>query len=318
MNISSNFSQISPTAAVPTRAIILIVAKSFMLFVLNIAAFVGNLLVCVAVYRNPSLRTVTNNFIVSLALTELLASTTAMPFFVISTLMNRWIAGEIVSQIIFCCMVTTSETSTLTVMMLTINRYFRVVRPALYGKIYSKKNSALMSIAAWIVALPVAVSFLVVRAHEENGRFIPSIDNFTHFSSKLSLIYFATVSGLLFGIPSLVISICYLKIYQTIRYHNNAAAPSSQAGHSPYGVEEARITRLLTAVVVGFYLCLCPRYIIIILKILKMLPTDVTRYNFIVFIGIIPSFISSVINPVVYGVMNPSFRSEFVKVVLCR
>ena len=291
------------------------VVESFIFLVLNIAAFVGNLLVCMALYRNPALRTITNNFIFSLAITDLLTSATTMPIYSISSLLNRWIVGETASKIFFCSLVTSTETSTLTVMMLAINRYFRVVRPELYGNIYSKKSSALMSIAAWIIGLLVAVSFLAAKLRYENIRSHPTVHQLI-FSSRISFIYVTTVSGFLIIIPCLVVAVCYVKIYKTIRFHNTATAPSSQNDNSPYGVQEARITRLLTVVVVGFYLCLFPRYITIILEGLKLLPLGVSRY--IVFMRTFPLFTSSVINPIFYGVMNPSFRLEFVKIVFCR
>ena len=286
-----------------------------MFLVLNIAAFVGNLLVCLAFYRNPALRTITNNFIFSLAITDLLTSVTIMPVFGISSLLNKWIAEKTISQIIFCCLATTTETSTLTVMMLAINRYFRVVRPELYANLYSKKSSALMSIAAWIVAFLVAASFPVFGARYKISSSNHTIDQL-NFSSRTSFIYAVTAVSLLIVVPLLVVALCYVRIYKTIRQHNTAAAPSIQEGNSPYGVEEAKITRLITVVVVSFYLCLSPRYIVYILDSLKVLPSDVSKYNAL--LRLFPVFMSNVSNPIIYGIMNQSYRSEFVNIVRCR
>ena len=134
MNITSlfNVSNISSNVPVTPRTTVMVVAESLIFLVLNTAAFVGNLLFCMAFYRNPSLSTVTNNFIFSLALTDLLMAVIVMPVFTISSFLNRWFAGDVVSQILFCCLVAASGTSTLTVMLLAINRYLRIVRPELY------------------------------------------------------------------------------------------------------------------------------------------------------------------------------------------
>ena len=46
---------------------------------LNILSLLGNILVCLSVYRNSSLRTATNLYIIALAVTELIAATLVMP-----------------------------------------------------------------------------------------------------------------------------------------------------------------------------------------------------------------------------------------------
>ena len=318
MNISLafNVSCISSTASVPPRGTILVVVESFIFLVLNTAAFVGNLLVCTAFYRNPSLRTVTNNFIVSLALTDLLMATFVMPVFTASSLLNRWIAGETISQIMFYCLCIAMNTSLLNVMLLATNRYFRVIRPEMYGNIYSKKSSAVMAAATWIVTLVlVGVGYPLLGIGYENSQSNPTYDQ-VRFSKKYSYIYSTTVTSFYVSVPSFVVVICYVKIYQAIRQHNTAAAPSTQEGNSPYGVQEAKITRLLTAVIVGFYLCYLPGFITTFFIIFNLLPS--AAYSYLSFMRTFPTFTSSVINPIVYGVMNQSFRSEFVKIVCCR
>ena len=98
------------------------------------------------------------------------------------------------------------------------------------------------------------------------------------------------------AVSGVIIVACYIKIYQTIRQHNTAAAPSSQWEHSSYEVEEAKITRMLTVVVVRFYLCWLH-----------------IKYGSVFYF--LPLFVSSVIYPVVYGTMSQSFRNEFLKIL---
>ena len=81
-----------------TRGTALIVVESCILFLFNVEALVGNLLVCIALYRNPALRTVTNYFVFSLALTDLSMAIFVMPFSVISSIANESIAGSFCLQ----------------------------------------------------------------------------------------------------------------------------------------------------------------------------------------------------------------------------
>ena len=69
--------KISVTAS--TRATALVVVESCIFVLLNIATLVGNSLICFAFYRNLSLRTITNYFVLSLALTDLSMGTLVIP-----------------------------------------------------------------------------------------------------------------------------------------------------------------------------------------------------------------------------------------------
>ena len=315
MNISLPLNDLinSSTVSVSHRDTVLVVVESTVFLILNIGAFVGNLLVCLAIYRNPSLRTVTNNFILSLALTDLFMAVFVMPFYTVSFMLNRWTVGETFSQIILWCLNSAGFISILNVTLLAINRYFRVVRPQMYSNIYSKKSSAWMAIVTWVVTLVlVGLSYLVLGVRFETSNINPMLKKF-RFSNAVSLIYFMIISHLYYIVPIFVIVICYVKIYKTIRHHNRAGAPSTQEGNSAYGVEEAKITRLLTAVVVGFCLCYYPGLIFTTLNIFKLLPS--AAVNYLVSIRLIPVFTSSVINPIIYGFLNQSFRSEFLKII---
>ena len=134
------------SVTVSTRATVLVVVESCTFVLLNIAALVGNSLVCLAFYRNRSLRTVTNYFVLSLALIDLSMAVLAMPLSAALTIATIGIAKELSCRIYFFCATALGGVSLLTVMLLAINRYFRVVRPSFYASIFSKKRSIVMAV----------------------------------------------------------------------------------------------------------------------------------------------------------------------------
>ena len=117
-------------------------------------------------------------------------------------------------------------------MLIAVNRYFRVVRPTLYRSIYSKKTSATMAVTAGIVsAVTVGVSFYVLGIQYQPYPANPTI-LLPVFLSRNAATFFVLLYSIIIGVHSFIIIICSVKIYQTIRHHNTAAAPSSQGGHS--------------------------------------------------------------------------------------
>ncbi|KAJ7365612.1 Melatonin- receptor [Desmophyllum pertusum] len=77
-----------------TRKNYLVWIESVLFAVINVAAFFGNLSVCYAVYRNQRLRTLSNMFVVALAVSDILMSTCCMPFSVATLFRGKWIFGE--------------------------------------------------------------------------------------------------------------------------------------------------------------------------------------------------------------------------------
>ena len=178
-----------------------------------------------------------------------------MPLVTASSFANRWLGGETTLNMNGYCAITMAGISLLTVMLLAINRYFRVVRPNLYHNIYSKKSSTFMVVTAWILTtLVINVGYHLVGVQFHISRFNP-ISPVAVFPNRNASIYYNVIRDISITFPSLIVIVCYSKIYQTIRQHNSAAAPPPQEEHSPYGVEEAKMTRLLTVVVVCFYFC---------------------------------------------------------------
>ena len=65
------------------------------LFIVVFVGFVGNMLVCLSIKLDPKLKNATNNYLFSLALTDLLVSILVIPFAIIKHFFNNvWIFGN--------------------------------------------------------------------------------------------------------------------------------------------------------------------------------------------------------------------------------
>ena len=220
--------------------------------------------------------------------------------------MDEWITGSFELEIYGYCAFVLAETSILTVMLLAINRYFRVVRPAMYRTIYSRKSLAVMATTAWLLpAVIVCVGWTILALEFRPNPANPSIILIAFSSTSVKISYHILCSSSI-AIASLVVTSCYVKIY---RHHNTAAAPSSQEGHSSYGAEEAKITRILTILLIEFCLCYLPPFVTAILAFLTLILENSVKYWNFCFT--FPVFASSGINPLIYATMSRPFRREF-------
>ena len=141
------------SVTVSSRATVTVVVESCIFLLLNIATLVGNSLVCLAFYRNPSLRTSTNYFMLSPALTDLCIAFLVMPWRTALNIAANKVANELNCELYYFCASGFAGVSLLTVMLLAVNRYFRVAQTTLYPGIFSKKRSLALVICAWVVTL---------------------------------------------------------------------------------------------------------------------------------------------------------------------
>ena len=272
------------SAATPFKEDSLLIAELCIFICMNCFALFGNLLVCVAFYRSSSLRTVTNYFILSLAVSDLSMAVFVMPLKSASTLTNKWIAGDIGCKVEYFFVNISAGVSLLTVMLLAVNRYFRVGQPNLYTAIYSTKRSIVMAALAWVITVALQTFLaLITGLRFKMLAHLPT--SCTHIYPSHSVSVFVIVlQSVYIAIPSLIIIFCYITIYQTIRRHNKKTptAPFTRRRRcSAYGVEEKKITQVLTVVVVGFYFCWLPVLVTNILNYIKIIgKADLKYINF--------------------------------------
>ena len=121
------------------------------------------------------------------------------------------------------------------------------------------------------------------------------------------------VHNIYIAVPSLVILLCYVKIYQTVHQHNAATILSLRRGRSAYGVEERKTTRMLTVLMVVFYLFWLPLFVTPILIAFKIIGES--KIKFFNFYFNFPGYCRSVINPIVCATINQPFRKEFRRIL---
>ena len=80
------------------RGLFTIILEAGWMIVLNILSLLGNLFVCLSVYKNTSLRTSTSIYIIALAVSDLLSAFFVMPFATGVLLLGKWPFGDTVCQ----------------------------------------------------------------------------------------------------------------------------------------------------------------------------------------------------------------------------
>lgn len=201
---------------------VLIVVETLIFFVLDIAAFVGNLMICFAFYRNKRLLTATNVFVLSLSLTDLLQSLLVMPLSAGASFSQEWIFGYFGCQFMEILGYIFAGVSIETLTIIAFNRYLCVAKPLRYRRIFTTRKAIIFATASWIgtasyLGFGIPLSGIEFRPSPNKVVCAPFLDGEENVSQLKLLVLLGY--ALMFFIASIFIPICYVKVFLALRRH---------------------------------------------------------------------------------------------------
>ncbi|XP_058947468.2 melatonin-related receptor-like [Pocillopora verrucosa] len=302
-------------ADLPSRSVALTIVESGFMIALNIMSLGGNIMVCIAVYRNTRLRSTTNIYIIALAISDLLSAIFVMPFATGVLISGKWPFGKVLCQVNAFFSLFAVYVSPVTMGLTAVNRYMRICKSDMeYKRFFSPIKSRLVLAFGWSL---IACYILVPRlAGVQRFQFVPEyaacLSQQLAASNKIA--HFFVIVGLFFLLPLAVTIFSYRKVSKKIQEHNInlAMTHQSQRRDAHFSAHEIRISKSLFVVVFAFTLCWVPAWLITILAHF----VGKVRRN----IQLLCAFfvnLSNAINPFIYAGMNPLFRLEFTRILHC-
>ncbi|XP_071818621.1 melatonin receptor type 1A-like [Apostichopus japonicus] len=291
----------------------------------------GNTLVILAVLLSKRLQTVSNIFIVNLAVADLItccilpvkASVHWTNFY--STSLERRCKVEL--TIVHICV----GASLYSLSSIALNRFIGIVSSTqFYKNIYQAKFIVFKLIVIWMIPMSVSILPAFVFGVGQIGfdfhlhTCLPLKEHPTTHVLNDIIIY------VLYPLPLFIIVFCYTAILVKVLLHNRrlrkcgvikhqgnvedaATRPRKRKGAISQSIAlrfspiEVQITKNLFLVFLAYVLCLTP------LAVCTMIPCHVDQ-NYLRTLVLF----NSVINPLIYGFKHPLFRQVFVSILRCR
>ncbi|NXY59923.1 DRD5 protein, partial [Callaeas wilsoni] len=208
------------------------------LSLLILSTLLGNALVCAAVLRFRHLRSkVTNLFVVSLAVSDLLVAVLVMPWRAATDVLGFWPFGAFcdvwVAFDIMCC-----TASILNLCLISVERYWAIASPLGYQRRVTQRVAFVTIAAAWLLSL--LISFVPVQLQWHKGRELlsrqqPGLNGSAEqgsCDSSLSRTYAISSSLISFYIPVAVMLGTYGRLFRIARRQlRRVSSLEGEAGH---------------------------------------------------------------------------------------
>ena len=287
-------------------------------------AVLANLIVCYAIIANKSLRaSPTNLFIFSLALSDLLTVTLALPFEIEGLFLNlTWNHGEIMCQAWIAVFLITVPTSILTLLAVSVDRYKSLKDPLNRFRRFqfmTRKRALTVVSVIWLYSLVFAL--LPVMGWRAFDEFV--YEGICYF--PLTEIYFTLSSCLNFIIPLLVTCGIYVKIYLIARSQSSTfdkeisrQMPTTEACSrqtrstvkKKIYLRNIRAAKTISVCVTVFFFCWVPHSSIGITanfcqSCRAKIPNEV-RVIFLMF-----GYLNSALNPFLFAFRDSRFKKTF-------
>ncbi|XP_031617777.1 octopamine receptor beta-2R isoform X2 [Contarinia nasturtii] len=194
--------------------VLFFVFKASTMISIILAAVFGNLLVIISVMRNRKLRVITNYFVISLALADIMVALMAMTFNMCNQLFEKWPFGQACCDLWNSLDVYFSTASILHLCCISVDRYYAIVKPLKYVQTITKKVVAIMILNTWISPallsfIPIFAGWYTTKEHKEEIIQKPDECLF-----KVNIWYALISSSISFWIPCTIMIFTYLAIFR--------------------------------------------------------------------------------------------------------
>ncbi|KAM7018207.1 adenosine A2a receptor a [Tautogolabrus adspersus] len=281
-----------------------------------IFSVLGNVLVCWAVCLNSNLQSITNFFVVSLAVADIAVGVLAIPF---SILISIGFCSNFYGCLFIACFVLVlTQSSIFSLLAIAIDRYIAIKLPLRYNSLVTGERARGIIAVCWVLSIIIGLTPMMgwnKQSNSDNTTCPPNLMEclFEKVVDMEYMVYFNFFACVL--IPLLLMLAIYLCIFMAARHQLKLMEVKALHGERSRSTlqKEVQAAKSLAIIVGLFAACWLPLHIINCFTLFcpKCNPPSI----WIMYVAIILSHTNSVINPFIYAYRIQEFRKTFRKII---
>ncbi|XP_046889042.1 somatostatin receptor type 2 [Hypomesus transpacificus] len=285
------------------------VVITFIYFAVCAVGLCGNTLVIYVILRYAKMKTVTNIYILNLAVADVLCML-SLPFIAMQLALVHWPFGVVLCRVVMTLDSLNQFTSIFCLTVMSIDRYLAVVHPIRSTKWRKPRVAKVINLTVWGVSLLVNLPIMIFSGLTTNKKQAHSCTivwpepQAAYYTAFMFYTFFVG-----FFLPLTVICLCYLLIIVKVK------SSGMRVGSSKRKRSERKVTRMVSIVVAVFVFCWLPFYVFNVTSVTGTINTTAalkSTFEFVVVLG----YANSCANPILYAFLSDNFKKSFQN-VLC-
>lgn len=280
--------------------------------VVCIIGLLGNTLVIYVVLRFSKMQTVTNIYILNLAIADE-SFLIGIPFLLYTMQNGSWQFGEYACKAYMVSTSITQFTSSIFLLIMSADRYIAVCHPISSPRYRTPIVSQLVSLFAWLTSVFLMLPVILFANTVENGEHIscnikwPEAQN---SQSGTTFILYSLVLG--FATPLIFILGFYCLVIRKL----HTVGPKHKSKEKKRS--HRKVTKLVLTVITVYILCWLPYWISQVALITSSPGKCASSLEITIFllVGCL-GYSNSAMNPILYAFLSDNFKKSFMKACTC-
>uniref|UniRef100_A0A672MWZ9 Muscarinic acetylcholine receptor n=1 Tax=Sinocyclocheilus grahami TaxID=75366 RepID=A0A672MWZ9_SINGR len=199
---------------------------------LSIITIIGNVLVMISFRVNPLLRTVSNYFLLSLAVADFILGAVSMNLYTTYILIGQWTLGHLACDVWLTVDYVASNASVMNLLAISVDRYLSVMRPLTYRATRTPRRAAVLITLAWTVSFVLWAPAILFWQYIVGERTVPEGECSVQFLSQPVITFGTAIAA--FYLPVSVMVALYWRVYRETekRSQQLAGLIASQGGRT--------------------------------------------------------------------------------------
>ena len=280
----------------------------------------GNVLVVLTFAFNKHMRSTTNLFILSLAVSDILLTITTTPFNLGSVLVTSWIFGSFACKLVPAMMTFCVACSSLTLCCIAFDRFYAIVYPLRMKFFQATTRTVPLLVLVWVISLvaavPQAVYYKLVEFKSICGKVTEVCLSPVLDTDTLGSLYQWLPFCLLFGLPLTIMMGLYGIIIRKL-WKKRQIGAGVKVADSFRTMQKKRAIKMLVTVLVVFVVCWFPLQCFLAISVESTSLSADDQLHLKMYLHCF-ALSSCCYNPIVYAFMNENFRKTFKMFLRCR
>ena len=272
----------------------------------GLATVAGNAVVLWLFYKNESLRTISNGFLTSLSVADLLVGLVIDPVWIVIRCLIQPPVHSALHYSLYMLWIHTTTATTFNLCCVSVDRFIAIRFPFRYQDFVTKKRCCLVIILVWLISL--CLPFTAI-----------SIGLLGNIASTVLWLFLAFLT---FVAPLIVVTFCYMFMFKAARRQCRRTFPSENF-HSSNGnniprsgiMKQIKAVKTVGYIIVVYIVSWMPSLVLLVVHCYYTATNhlcDDSKVDKVVWPWIEAiAFTSSAINPLIYYLRKGEFRRAF-------